>query len=242
MGGPCRPLEPWETPKLLEAMDGQFSHRNRGLVSLGICTGFRINELLSLKVADLYHYGKVHDRLRIPKRFMKGNKPRYPKKIFPEAKAHLEQWYKELRGTYEATRRSYVFVSNKGGRLVPHSCWYIINKAAEDAGLNTAGIGTHTMRKTFANAVYDYWAKKSEEGMRVEPMRMVQFELGHSDINDTFRYLAFKMEEKPDELFVDYDLWPAGHDRGKSSAETSKCMPKPVSETDAIKNPKLREK
>ncbi len=203
----CRPFEPEEVPKMMRGFEGnRFEHRNKSLLALGINTGFRINELLSLRVDDVYRFGKVHNRLKVPKRLMKGNQPRHPKMIFPDAKHYLSLWYKQLRDEFSATRRSYVFVSSKGGRLENGSAWRLFNDTAEKQGIDTMGIGTHSMRKTFANAVYDYWVERSRNGARVEPMRMVQLELGHSNIEDTYRYMSFKMEEKPEDIFKDYNL------------------------------------
>lgn len=206
-GSACRPFTHEEVPLMMRGFENnRFEYRNKSLLALGINTGFRISELLSLRVQDMYHFGKVQDALRIPKRLMKGNQPRHPKRIFPESKKYLKHWYKQLRDDYKATRKSYVFVSNKGGPLRKESVWRLFNDTAERVGINPAGIGTHSMRKTFANAVYDYWVERAQQGARVEPMRMVQLELGHSNIEDTYRYMAFKMEDKPDDVFKDYNL------------------------------------
>lgn len=206
-GNTCRPFEPEEVPIMMRGFEGnRFEFRNKALFALGINTGFRINELLSLRVDDLFHYGKVNDQLRIPKRLLKGKQPRHPKKIFPESKRYLEKWYKIIRRDYSATKRSYFFVSNKGGRINNEHAWAIFKQTAKKTGINPNGIGTHSMRKTFANAVYDYWVKRAQAGERIEPMRMVQLELGHSNIEDTYRYMSFKMEEKPDDVFMEYNL------------------------------------
>lgn len=203
----CRPFEKHEVPAMMRGFEGnRFEFRNKALLALGINTGFRINELLSLRVDDVYHFGKVQNRLKVPKRLMKGSQPRHPKTIFPDAKHYLSKWYEQLRDEFSATRRSYVFVSNKGGRLRNDSAYRIFVNTAEEVGIPTEGIGTHSMRKTFANAVYDYYIEKSRAGERIEPMRMVQLELGHSNIEDTYRYMSFKMEEKPDDVFKEYNL------------------------------------
>lgn len=147
---------------------------------------------------------------------MKGDHPRPPKKIFPEAVDYLEQWYQQLRDDFKGTLNSYVFLSERGGRLHPDSVWRIIKTAARESTINPKGIGTHSMRKTFANAVYDYWIEEAQNGARIEPMRMVQLELGHSNIEDTYRYMTFKMEQKPDNVFEDY----FGEDYTMAAAET----------------------
>lgn len=202
-----RPFKPDEIPKLMAALKGQnYETRNKALISLGVCTGFRISELTALRVDDVYYFGEIKDRIKLPKRLMKGKQPRHPKTIFPQAKILLLDWINEMRELQTVTRRSYLFTSRRTGKLSATSCWRIIKTAAEDAGIPTYGVGTHSLRKTFANAVYDYWDKQARNGARVEPMRMVQLELGHASIDDTYKYMAFKIEEKPDDVFEDYDF------------------------------------
>lgn len=216
MGATCRPFEKHEVPKVLNQFTNRYKWRDKGLLALGICTGFRVGELVRLRVDDVYHRGNVHKTLDVPKRFMKGDQPRPSKKIFPDAVDYLEKWYTQLRDEFNGTLNSYVFLSERGGRLLEDSVWRIIKTAARESTINPKGIGTHSMRKTFANAVYDYWLEEARDGARVEPMRMVQLELGHSNIEDTYRYMKFKMEQKPDNVFEDY----FGDDFEMSMADT----------------------
>ena len=200
----CRPFKPDEVPRLLDAFEGKYADRNKALVWLGICTGFRISELLSLKVEDVYEHGEVKDYLRVPKRMMKGGRSRAPKKIYPEAKEHLDRWLDFMQIHMRVNMRSWLFISNKGGVISGVYCYQMINTAAEKAGIPTEGIGTHSMRKTFANNMYDYWDARQRAGERIEPMRMVQRELAHASIEDTYAYMEFKLEEKPDDIFSRY--------------------------------------
>lgn len=184
-----------------------YELRNKALLALGINTGYRIRELLSLRVRDVYTYnGRVVDKIKVPKHLMKGEKSRPAKRVYKEAKFYLEAWYKILDKDFNATRASYVFASRKGGAITPNGAWRIIKDVAREVGIPAKEIGTHSMRKTFANAIYDYWVEEAKNGARVEPMRMVQQELGHSLIEDTYRYMNFKMEEKPDDVFEEYNI------------------------------------
>lgn len=201
-----RPFEPEEIPKLMAQFEGRFEYRNKSLIALGVCTGFRIAELMSLRIDDVYYFGEIKDQIKLPRRLLKGKQPRKPKKIFPEAKELLSIWIKDLKENYRATRRSFLFASREGGALTTVMCWRIIKSAAISAGIPPDGIGTHSLRKTFANAVYDFWDEEARKGRRVEPMRMVQVELGHASIDDTYRYMAFKLEEKPDDIFQKYNF------------------------------------
>lgn len=206
MGSACRPFRKEEVPKIMAAFDGKFEYRNKALLALGICTGFRISELLSLQIYDVFYQGQVVDRISVPKRLMKGKNPRRPKRIYPEVKEHLERWYEQLINEFGAVSKTHLFLSSKGGPIVYQSSGKIIKDAAKAAGIPPHGISNHSMRKTFANAVYDYWSEQAANGERVEPMRMVQLELGHKDVETTYNYMEFKLEEKPDDVFSDYNL------------------------------------
>ena len=49
-----RPLNNKETRLVSACFDGTFAARNRGLFMLGVSTGGRISELLSLQIGDVY--------------------------------------------------------------------------------------------------------------------------------------------------------------------------------------------
>ena len=50
-----RPLDNAEIRRVSAAFTGTFATRNRGLFMLGVSTGGRISELLSLRIGDVYH-------------------------------------------------------------------------------------------------------------------------------------------------------------------------------------------
>ena len=53
-----RPLDNQEIRLVSDCFDGTFEARNRGIFMLGVSTGGRISELLSLRVADVYQNNK----------------------------------------------------------------------------------------------------------------------------------------------------------------------------------------
>lgn len=53
-----RPLDNDEIRRVSAAFTGMFEVRNRGLFMLGVSTGGRISELLSLRLADVYQNSK----------------------------------------------------------------------------------------------------------------------------------------------------------------------------------------
>ena len=52
-----RPLDNDEIRRVSNCFDGIFEARNRGLFMIGVSTGGRISELLSLRVGDVYQNG-----------------------------------------------------------------------------------------------------------------------------------------------------------------------------------------
>ena len=52
-----RPLDNTEIRLVSVCFDGVFATRNRGLFMLGVSTGGRISELLSLQIGDVYQIG-----------------------------------------------------------------------------------------------------------------------------------------------------------------------------------------
>ena len=49
----CRPLDKNELSRLKTAFTGRMAVRNKALFFLGVNTGFRISELLSLRLRDV---------------------------------------------------------------------------------------------------------------------------------------------------------------------------------------------
>ena len=62
-----RPLDNDEIRRVSTCFTGTFEARNRGLFMLGVSTGGRISELLSLRVADAY--AEVQTSVSEPIRF-----------------------------------------------------------------------------------------------------------------------------------------------------------------------------
>ena len=67
-----RPLDNDEIRSVSTCFTGTFQVRNRGLFMLGVSTGGRISELLSLQIADVYQNGKAVTDLLFEKSVVKG--------------------------------------------------------------------------------------------------------------------------------------------------------------------------
>jgi site-specific recombinase XerD len=75
-----------------------------------------------------------------------------------------------------------LFPSRKGGRAISRVHAWEILQEAYDANNLTGQLGTHAMRKTFANRVYEKLGRDLVKTQRA---------LGHKNINSTVSYLSF---------------------------------------------------
>lgn len=182
-----RPPTDDEVALVSKSFGGTYAARDKALSLLGLKSGFRISELLSLRVGDVYQHGPVVDRVAVQRRHMKRKTEGRTSVLHPEAKAVLLAWLHQLQGEGVLLPALYLFRSRKGtNRAISRvQAWQILSDAYQRNGL-TGMLGTHSMRKTFANKVYI-----ALEGDLVKAQRA----LGHKNINSTVSYLSFREEE-----------------------------------------------
>ena len=183
----CRPLEEAEVQATLAALDGAYATRDRALFLLGVRSGFRISELLSLRLMDVTRHGKPLERVTVARKHMKKKVEGRTIVLHPEAKVALCEWLVELHALGYMTSDTFVFQSRKGrnAALSRVQAYRILQEAYERAGVG-GSTGTHTMRKTFANRVYSRL-----NGDLIKTQKA----LGHRNINSTVSYLSFREEE-----------------------------------------------
>jgi integrase len=183
----CRPLIDEEVKAILNVFTGKHAARNRALFMLGIKSGFRIAELLSLKVSDLTQSGKMVDRVNVHRRYMKRKTEGRTVLLNPQARAALEIWLQEIESLGNLMPETYVFHSQKGLHrpMTTPQAWKILKAAYDRCGI-TGIIGTHGMRKTFANNMYD---KLDRDLVKMQKA------LGHRNVNSTVQYLSFRQED-----------------------------------------------
>jgi integrase len=183
----CRPLSDDEVELLQCSFGGTYGSRDRALFLLGVKSGFRISELLSLRVGDVYQHGRVVDRVTVHRRHMKKKLEGRTVPLHPEAKAALATWLMRMHQAPGTTPQTYVFQSRKGANrpIGKIQAWKILHEAVTTNEL-TGNLGTHCMRKTFANRVYQ---RLNHDLVKT------QHALGHKNINSTVSYLSFAEEE-----------------------------------------------
>jgi integrase len=156
----------------------RYADRNELLFVLGLKTGYRIGELLSIKVKDVMRYeGKVGDSVTVTKRKIKGKTIGRTVPLHPEAKRLIKRWVTKA----ELKPEDYLFPSQKKcGEPLRKETAHDIFMEAFDVLRMGLGIGTHCMRKTFAQNVY--------KNLNYD-IFATQHALGHKYVDTTMRYL-----------------------------------------------------
>lgn len=213
----CRPLTDTEVKRIAKhGFWGRYAARNRALFLVGIKTGFRISEILSLRIkdvsaatgqgtegaapalpgleaeaAEVLRLGPrgAPGRITVRRRHMKGKIESRTVALHAEAKAALEEWIGELHAARRGGPRTPLFLSQTGSgqkRTISRMQAHRILQAAFDACKVRGQTGTHCMRKTFAGKMYDKLG-----GNLIQTQRA----LGHRSIASTVDYLSFRQEE-----------------------------------------------
>lgn len=143
------------------------------MVSLLYACGFRVSELINLKIQDLELQEKIGRA-----RQAKGKKDRtfnIPEILIQELKERIEK--------QKSANLDYLFTGPKG-KISSRNIQKIVKKAAEKAGIEKQ-VHPHTLRHSFATHLL-------EAGTDI---RMIQELLGHSNLSTTQIYTHISTEE-----------------------------------------------
>ena len=178
-----RPLDNNEIRLVSACFDGVFEARNRGLFMLGVSTGGRISELLSLTIGDVYQNASAVTDLLYDKSIVKGGEVSRAVPVNKDGRDAIDvliTWHREQYQNTQASRP--LFPSrHKSGTVPVHrqTAHQMLKKAFITAGLN-GKIATHSLRKSFAQRVYE------QSG----DIYLVKELLGHRNVATTQQYLG----------------------------------------------------
>ena len=166
------------------------NYRDYMMFTLGICTGLRISDLVQLKVGDLINPdGTFRQYIDIiEKKTGKRSANLDDVCLITEAMQIAVSKYLTHKKSFSLDEP--LIYSRKNGlygehTLDPRSGWRIMKKAQRDLEL-PYNIGSHTMRKTFANIAV---CVGGESSIDMSKLLTVQHMLKHSDYKTTMRYL-----------------------------------------------------
>lgn len=174
----CKALSKNEINIIISRLTTQ---RDKTLFITLVYTGFRIKEILMVKVSDILNNGIITNRLSVSRQNMKGKVS--SRSVFLHER--VKQELKMLIKMEKLNENDYIFQSrkSKNNPLQRVQAWRIIKKAS--IGLE-GKIGLHSTRKTFADRMYNKLGKDILKTSKA---------LGHKNINSTISYLSFKTEE-----------------------------------------------
>ena len=189
-----RPLNNAEIHAVAKSFEGTFAIRNRALFMLGVSIGGRIDELLSLRVGDVYQNGTPVTDVLYDKSIVKGGETSRAVPLNADGREAVEKiiaWHIKKFGEFgEVNPDLPLFVSrvkNADGtpkRMTTQAGSDALMAAFQRAGLN-GKLGTHSMRKSFAQRLYS----------QTNDIFVVQEMLGHKNVATTQKYLGVNYAE-----------------------------------------------
>ena len=201
-----RPLDNDEIRQVSACFTGTYEVRNRALFLLGVSTGGRISELLSLQIGDVYQNRKPVTDLLFDRSIVKGCEVSRAVPVNTDGRRAIEDliaWHRDHYGKLDVKRP--VFPSRNGQgekRMSRRTAHDVLKSAFETAGLN-GHLATHSLRKSFAQRLYD----------QTGDIFTVQEMLGHKSIATTQKYLGVNyasVREALQKMSLDSELHETG--------------------------------
>jgi len=184
----CRPLSDDEIVRLLEACQGRYRTRDVALILMGLHTGFRISELLSLRVNQIWDGKEIARIVHVAKGYMKGKMKARSMPLHERVRDALHALLQSSRMWHPLFQEWPLFHSQGCAKqLSARQAFDIIVGAATKSGLDIERVGTHSLRKTFARRM---WVSPS---VNRDPAKIARL-LGHSNWGNALRYLEFADE------------------------------------------------
>ncbi len=196
-----RALLPSEISLLEQTLAQRGRFRDRLFLLLAASTGFRVSELLTLRVGQLLTVtGEIAREVTIERRALKGGRSAHAKSVRSRRVALNERARAAIADYFSASvpvREAPVFISAKGFNQSIRRCQahHILKAITRETGIDASRVGCHSARKTFARAVHEASGHDLIKTQRI---------LGHASPLTTARYLETTQEEL-DEIVLRFD-------------------------------------
>ena len=178
-----RPLDNNEIRRVSAAFTGIFEVRNRSLFMLGVSTSGRISELLGLRVSDVWQNNKPVSDLLFGKSIVKGKETSRAVPVNVDGRDAIDalvNWHRDRYSDVDAHRPLFLSRNQKStvalNRQTAHD---MLKEAFMAAGLN-GKLATHSLRKSFAQRVYE----------QSNDIYLVQELLAHRNVSTTQKYIG----------------------------------------------------
>ena len=182
----CQPLTRKQVKQVLKVSSN--SSRDNALLTLGFSTGYRISELLQIRICDVATAtGEIFHSVHVAKT-KNGEGRTVP--LNTDSRKSLKRLVADLfKAGHDINAPLFGGRKNQGRTAIKRQqAWKIIKKLFELA--NVVGskftYATHSLRKTFA--------LRMKEALKGD-LQKVQAALGHKSITSTIAYLSFDIRE-----------------------------------------------
>ena len=178
--GQKSPLTPQEIWAIRHRLQNEGRRRDLAMFNLAIDSKLRASDLLKIRVSDVARDGRAQSRAIITQK-KTGQPVRF--EITGRTGKSIEHWIEAGKLVSSA----YLFPSRQPAspHLSVRQYARIVESWVVGIGLDPAGYGTHSMRRTKATLIY----------RRTKDIRAVQLLLGHSKVDSTVRYLGIEIDD-----------------------------------------------
>jgi site-specific recombinase XerD len=180
----CDPLTDQQIRRMEAGCTGTYKLRDRCFMVMAETTGYRVSELLSLTVADVWDGKRIRDSMHVKAKHMKKRVPRDPVPLHPDCKHAITLWLTALQQSLSALLSTCPLFRSRKSKRQLRACsrehmWYIIKKTGVAVGVHLR-VGCHSFRKALAIRTYRAFKKD---------LLLVQQVLGHKQVSSTEVYL-----------------------------------------------------
>lgn len=185
-----RPLNNKELSLICESFDGKYAIRDRSLILIGISTGGRISELLSLTIGDVWQNNTPVQTLHYNRHVVKGKENARTVPVNSDgvrAISDLIAWHRDMYGRLDTKRPLFPSRQRKKGKisaLTRQRAHQVFKDVCVKAKLN-GNLATHSLRKSYAQRLYAILAD----------IFCVKEMLGHQNVTTTQAYLGVDIEK-----------------------------------------------
>lgn len=180
----CRPLTDQEIARVTHQFRGRDALRDRAFFILGLKTGLRCQELLGLRISDLW-CERVLERVKVRRSISKGKRSGVSLPLHPAAAAVLDDYLRhdgsQLPGSAPLFRSAKRGPGNLPRTLDRSSAWRRLKAAYRAAGVH-GNTGVHSLRKTYAQKLYRALGND---------LIATGVAMRHANVGSTIRYLSF---------------------------------------------------
>lgn len=174
----------------VEGLKTALSLRDYTILILGIRTGYRISEALSLCLGDVFKNGEIVECIQLNRLRLKGKKQGRSVPLHTEARDTLQRYIASVN--WDCKRMEVLhgnnpplFLTKNLNRMDRSNYWMNLKKAYARIGISSERIGSHSLRKRFAEDMYKKLDKNVLE---------LQAAMGHRSLSSTQRYIEVDLQ------------------------------------------------